>query len=104
VLQRIALCYGTVTVLFLATSTIVQRVVMLCFTAIYVGLMYGLDVPKCGTANATSPPPVAVGHGPAEAKLTAPRRFSFFSSFSLSFFFFVLFRSAGWSTNQGEGI
>lgn len=53
VLQRIALCYGTVTVLFLATSTIVQRVVMLCFTAIYVGLMYGLDVPKCGRGNLT---------------------------------------------------
>lgn len=56
-LQRIALCYGTVTVLFLATSAIVQRVVMLCSTALYVGLMYGLDVPKCGTTTATSPPP-----------------------------------------------
>jgi heparan-alpha-glucosaminide N-acetyltransferase len=51
VLQRIALCYGTLAPLFLVSSASTQRLVVLACLILYAALVYGLDVPGCGSGS-----------------------------------------------------
>jgi len=48
VLQRIGLCNLIVTPLFLLVPPLVQRFVVISLVAVYLGLMYGWNVPGCG--------------------------------------------------------
>ena len=48
VLQRIGICYGVVSLLYMTAPEIAQWLSIVLFIEIYLLLMYGLDVPNCG--------------------------------------------------------
>jgi len=52
-LQRIALCYVTVTLLYLTCHQIIQKVIIFLLMAIYLILLYVLNVPECGQGRIT---------------------------------------------------
>jgi predicted acyltransferase len=51
VLQRIAFCYLIAATLHLTMSLLFQWIVVFGLVGIYLGLMYGLDVPGCGNSQ-----------------------------------------------------
>jgi len=53
VLQRIALCYIICAFLFMVFSPMVRRLVIVIFIAVFIGFLYGIDVPDCGRGELT---------------------------------------------------
>ena len=54
VLQRIALCYGAVVTIHLLVEKVYMQIgIVAACEVIYLGFMYGLDVPKCGRGKTT---------------------------------------------------
>jgi len=54
ILQRIALCYGAVAAIHLTIDRIPYQLgIIAAIEVIYLGIMYGLDVPYCGRGNIT---------------------------------------------------